>query len=92
MPSSDSAASAARPSFPGLILGIALFVVIGIPLTAYVWETLNQLLAGREIARGRVLLTMPALALLIGVWRVLARTVQQWDAQRHPDSTEGRLP
>jgi len=81
-----------RPSFPGLVAGIALFVVIGIPLTAYVWETLNQLLAGRVVARARLLITLPALALLIGLWRVLARTVQRWDADRHPGSIEGRLP
>ncbi len=80
-----------RPSFPGLVAGIALFVLIGIPLTAYVWETLNQLMAGRVVV-ARALLTLPALALLIGLWRGIARAVQRWDAEQHPGPTERRLP
>ena len=33
-------------SLPKLIIGIAIFVLIGFPLVAYLWLTLNDLLAG----------------------------------------------
>ena len=68
-------------SLPRLILGIGGFVLAGIPPVAYLWETLNQLMAG-EIHPGRLLVSIPAALLLAGVLLVLARTVLRWEAER----------
>lgn len=61
-----------------LILGIAAFVALGIPLVAYIWETVNRVLSGHFETR-RVLLTLPAILLLLGVFRLLSRTLTRWD-------------
>lgn len=72
-----------RPSYGGLVLGIAVIVLVGIPLTALVWETLNELLAGRvepaHLARGIV-----ALGLLLVLWWFMGRLVQRWDRRTAP--------
>lgn len=71
----------ATVSLPKLILGIGLFVLLGFPLVAYLWETLNQLMGG-EVHAGRLLLSLPAVLLLAGLLLVLGRTVRRWEAER----------
>ena len=65
-------------SHTGLVLRIALFVLVGIPLLGVGWEMLNELIAGHwnssQVLRGTV-----ALALLFLLWRFLAASVQRWD-------------
>jgi hypothetical protein len=60
---------------------MALFVIVGSPLVAYVWETLNLLVAGRADA-GRLLITLPIAALLAGVLMLLARAISRWEGER----------
>jgi hypothetical protein len=64
-----------------LAVGIALFVLAGFPLVAYVWETLNQLMAG-AVHPTRLLLSLPLLLLLAGLLLLLARAIGRWEAER----------
>ena len=68
-------------SLPRLAVGIALFVLAGFPLVAYLWETLNQLMGG-EVHPFRLLLTVPVALLLAGVLRLLSHAVGRWEAER----------
>ena len=74
-------ALATTVSLPKLVLGIGLFVLLGFPLVAYLWETLNQLMGG-EVHAGRLLRSVPAALLLAAILLVLARTVRRWEAER----------
>ena len=58
-----------------------LFVLAGIPLIAYVWETGNRLFAGRFEAV-RLLIAVAALTALLFVLKVLARVVERWEGTR----------
>jgi uncharacterized Tic20 family protein len=58
---------------------IALFVALGAPLVAWLWETLNGLLAGHFDAL-RVAISVPVLAVLYVLLILLARFVQRLDA------------
>ena len=55
---------------------LALLVAAGTPLLAYIWETLNQLLAGHVSGR-RLLITVPLAALLAALLVVAARTLSR---------------
>ena len=78
-------------SLPKLTAGIALFVLSGFPLVAYLWETLNQLMGG-EVRPARLALSVPVALLLAGVLVLLARTVRRWEARREAQvhASEGR--
>jgi hypothetical protein len=78
-------------SLPKLTAGIALFVLSGFPLVAYLWETLNQLMGG-EVRPARLALSIPVALLLAGVLVLLARTVRRWEARRAAQvhTSEGR--
>ena len=56
-----------------LLLRMALFVALGAPLVWVVWEAVNSLLTGR-LGEIRVLPTLGALVLLLGLLGLLART------------------
>ena len=71
-------------SLPKLIAGIAAFVLVGFPLVGYLWETLNQLMAG-NVRRGRLAVSLPLLLLLAVLLFMLARTVRGWEAERLDD-------
>lgn len=64
-----------------LILPITLFVLAGVPLVAYLWETGNRLFAGR-FEPLRLLLALVALAVLLFVLRLLARALNRWEGTR----------
>lgn len=68
-------------NLPKLIAGIAAFVLVGFPLVAYLWETLNQLMAG-DVRPGRLALSLPLLLILAGVLVLLSRTVLRWEMER----------
>lgn len=76
-----------RPSSPdrGPVLGIALFVLLGIPLVAYLWDTLNYLFAG-VVQPWRLLGLLPVAALFYLLLRTMARAVDSWHGQRNSDS------
>jgi membrane protein implicated in regulation of membrane protease activity len=78
MMSSDGSEPARTLTSGGLAARIAAFMIVGIPLLAFVWEMLNELGAGIWNTR-HVLLAIPAILLLLFLWRVMSRAVQRWD-------------
>lgn len=74
-----------------LILGIAVFTAAGIPLVGYLWETLNQLLAG-QVNPHRLLISLPLLLLLAGLLVLVSRTVRSWEAERVDRVSPPRAP
>ena len=77
-----------RDRFPWtLAFRIGVIVLLGSPLVAFVWETLNRLLAG-TVEPSRLLLLIPIGFLLYLLLRYTARAVQAWDgvAGSHSDS------
>lgn len=64
-----------------IVAGLALFFVIGFPMAAYLWSTLNDALTG-TVALWRLGLAVPVLALFIGLLTFLARRIEQWEAVR----------
>jgi hypothetical protein len=70
--------SSPEPSPGKLVLLILAFVVIGIPVVAFVWDALNHLFAGD--VTGRWLLTAVAgLAALGLLLMLMGRTLTGWD-------------
>jgi hypothetical protein len=83
-----------RLSFPKLFGSILGFVLVGTPLVAYVWETLNQLMAGHFNGR-RVAIGAVAALVLAALLRFLARSVWRWEETREamPEApSSGRIP
>jgi hypothetical protein len=56
------------------ILGMTL---LGAPLLAYIWETLNRLLSG-QLELLRLALTVPAAVVFAVLLRLVGRTVERW--------------
>lgn len=65
--SRDSTPSPAK-IFPWL----ALFILLGMPLVAYLWETLHQILAW-HVEPTRLLISVPVLGLFLGLLFLLGR-------------------
>jgi hypothetical protein len=63
------------------VLPITLFVLVGVPLVAYLWETLNRLFAGQfePLRLGIALVAAVAFFLLL---KFLARTLTGWEGER----------
>lgn len=78
---SQSSTPHASMSMGRLVGGMLLFVVLGTPLVAYVWESLNQLFAG-HVDAGRLALTVPAALILAGLLTLFARTIRGWEGER----------
>jgi len=68
----------AQLSFGALLLQMALYVLVGIPMVGYLWDTLNHLLA-LEGRATQVLIAVPVLLVFIGLMVVLARQVRRWE-------------
>lgn len=66
---------------PKLTIGIALFVLAGFPLVAYLWETLNQLMDG-EVRPARLAMSIPVVLLFAALLALLSRAVRRWEAER----------
>lgn len=69
------------PSLGKLTAGIFLLVLLGTPLTAYLWHTLNKLLQGQIDAR-TLLIAVPVAALFIVLLRFTWRVVERWQAEK----------
>ncbi|GIV60686.1 MAG: hypothetical protein KatS3mg043_1775 [Rhodothermaceae bacterium] len=67
----------AHTSIGGLVVRMGLVVVPGIPLVAYLWETLHQLLS-LHVNTTRLLISLPVLVALIVWLRWVSRRVRQW--------------
>jgi hypothetical protein len=77
-----------RTTVGRLVGWIALFTLLGTPLVAYLWETLNQVLAG-HFDLTRIGLSLPLLAALWILLIVLARLIQRWDDPGGPPHAPG---
>lgn len=62
-----------------LLLLILLFALLGTPLVAYLWDTLNELVA-LHVNPVRLLIAIPVLLVFIGLLKLLAIQVRRWDA------------
>jgi hypothetical protein len=69
------------PSIGSLMLYIALFVLIGTPLIALIWDALNLVMAG-YFDPLRVGLSIPAVIVFIILARLLSRQVVRWQEHR----------
>jgi hypothetical protein len=67
----------ASPSFVGIILRMAVFVLLGFPLVGYLWETISELLA-LEVNGTRLLISIPVAAALAALLVWLGRSVRRW--------------
>ncbi|GEM_PF-2008987 len=56
---------------------IAVFAAVGTPMVAYLWETLNQLMA-LHVDPVRLALSVPVLIVFIGLLILLARAVRRY--------------
>ncbi|HET6700634.1 MAG TPA: hypothetical protein VFH14_02460 [Gemmatimonadaceae bacterium] len=87
MPSPESSLNQpdapARPAIAAkqLILPIALFVIVGVPLVAVIWDTLNRLFAG-QVDWTWIGAAVVAAVLLGVLLKILARTLGRWQARR----------
>jgi ABC-type Fe3+-siderophore transport system permease subunit len=78
----------ARPRSIGATIGfIAIPVVVGIPMVAYLWETLNQLLTG-EVSARRIGISIPVFIVFALLLWWLARRVVAFD--RGSDTSSNR--
>ncbi len=66
-----------RLSFGKVLALMALYVLLGIPLVAYLWETINELLAF-DVDPVRLLIAVPVLLLFLGLLILLNRLVRRW--------------
>lgn len=66
------------------LLLMAIFVVVGLPMVAYLWDLLNDLLAFKADPV-RLLIGVPVLLVFAGFLKLLARRLRQWDAAHATD-------
>jgi hypothetical protein len=78
-------------SVPRIAFGIAAATLLGVPLLAYVWETLNRLIAGHfELVR--VLITIPLAVAMLLLWRILGRRIEAWEGERRSATETREVP
>jgi hypothetical protein len=66
-----------------LVPRIGLFILLGTPLVAHLWETLNLLFAG-IVQPVRLLTAIPAALVLFLLLRAMARSIESWQEEVHP--------
>jgi hypothetical protein len=69
------------PAVAPMVLRVALFAIIGIPLAAYLWDTLNHLVAG-DLSSVRIIVAVPTLLVFILLILFLSREVWRWEGSR----------
>ena len=77
------------PRLRRLIGLIALFVLLGTPLVAYLWETLNVLMSGR-VEPGRLGIAVVVLAAFAALLAFLSRSIHALEGDR--DARAGATP
>ena len=66
-----------QPSFVMIVAQMVLFVVIGIPMVAYLWEIINKALA-LSATPTQLLLGIPVLILFVGFVALLTSRIRKW--------------
>jgi len=72
-----------------LAVEILAIVAIGIPLLAYLWETLNHLLAG-VVSPARLAMTVPFAIAFVLLVRLMHRATGRWEIQRETTVARSR--
>jgi hypothetical protein len=70
-----------RMSIGKLILYIVLFVIVGTPIVAYLWDSLNLFFAG-YVEAVRLVLALISLAAFLALAWFIARQVRRWEADQ----------
>jgi len=70
-----------KPGTGRLAVGLAVYLVLAVPLFAYLWSTLNELLAG-DIRPVRLGIAVVVLPLFIAVLYLMVRSIHRWEARR----------
>jgi hypothetical protein len=84
-------ANQAEPSAPKLAGAILALVLVGTPVVAYIWETLNHLLSGR-VEPLRLLITIPVIAIFYVLLRLVGRVVSGGQAESKQQTRTGEGP
>jgi len=80
--------SGGTPGAGRLAVGLGVYLVLAVPLFAYLWSTLNELLSG-VIRPVRLGIAAVALPLFIGVLYLMVRSIRRWEAQRQAAVSRG---
>ena len=67
--------------FGKIVLLMVAVVVLGLPMVAYLWETINRLLA-LEFDPVRIAISIPLLAVFAGFVTFVGRRLNAWNAQQ----------
>ena len=73
-------------SFGKTIVLMGVFVLIGMPMVAYLWETINQLLA-LHVDPTRLVISLPLLAVFVGFLVFVSRQSAGWSTENGDDSS-----
>lgn len=76
-----------NPSVGKLTIGIFLLVLLGTPLTAYLWHELNHLLQGR-IHSVHLLVAIPVAVSFFLLLRFTWRVIAGWQAEKQTSTGE----
>lgn len=73
-----------HPSIVRLVAGMAVFVILAVPMFAYLWWTLNELFSGffDPVRGGIAVVVLIAFILLL---LILVRSIKRWEAEREAD-------
>lgn len=83
--SDQEAERSGEPKTVRTFLVLLLLVLSGVPLVAYLWETVNQLLTLR-VDPTRVMISVPVAGVLYLLWRVVGVWARSEAADRDPGS------
>ncbi len=64
-----------------IVLLMAVVVLVGLPMVAYLWETINRLLA-LEFDPVRIAVSVPLAAVLVGFLTLVGRRLSTWQAEQ----------
>ena len=68
------------PGLAGLMIGMGVFVIIGVPMVFYIWRFINDLLMGQVVA-SNTLIALVLLVVFVLYIRIVARQVRKWETE-----------
>ncbi|NOK62255.1 MAG: hypothetical protein GFH27_549327n85 [Chloroflexi bacterium AL-W] len=68
-----------QPSFVAIVAQMVLFVVLGTPMVAYLWEIVNKMLSFSATPT-QMLLGLPVLIVFIAFVTILTSRIRKWIA------------